>query len=470
MEKYHVDFTKIAKMLDSNRIPLKGNEHRLVKVAFDMFRIDGDESDDLWQLQADDDGNEFLVRTYSLDEDKVEASNWSVMADKKYANLTISFNNVPLIRLASKDFGAETPYDGKSLQGVVYKKLSSDGKFALKLLSELPSEKFVAIKQSGLLEDIKNWITAKDITDPIIEEIKEIVDKNDSEIEETEDEQEAVDLKKEPAVPFGNLANNDKEWSLAFFNLHLNKEAHCGKCGINDVKDMFGDEYDSNNNGVKYNKVFDEIRSKYLEKNNVETIGDLPKKEISKLFKELEEAWPYENDALAALEMKLMVRAELDEEDKAFWDSGMETYGPGSQSSEGVEADREYLIDKAENLISEYPLDLDEIEKVETLISDLQNEKYPEMDSGDELEKLIFDIENKYAEQDNEDKFDFTDVNSDEGQWAPEEIELTDSDIEELGTKLVSPEELKRILKDIKTLAPVDQQALENYLEAKTNG
>jgi len=217
MEKYQADFTDIARMLDPDRLPLKGNEHKLVRVAFDMFRLDGDEADDLWQVQADDDGNEFLVRTYALDgeDNKVaEASDWSVLADKKYANLTVSFKDMPLTRIASKDFGAENPRDGKSLQGIIFKKLSSNGAFALKLIGSLPQEKISALRQAGLLEIIT-----------------ELIDKVTPECEETSkkhkesDEQEAVDPKKGPSIPVGNLANEDQEWSLAFLNLHLTKTA-----------------------------------------------------------------------------------------------------------------------------------------------------------------------------------------------------------------------------------------------------
>lgn len=191
MVKFQLDLAKVADMLDPNKIPMKGNESKLIRVAFDLFRVDGDEADDLWQLQADDDGNEFLVRTYSLPEEKVaEASVWSVLADKKYANLTVSFNGVPLTRLASKDYGAENPHDGKSLQGVVFRKLSSDGEFVFKLLADLPREKRMALRQAGLIDDLKNWLQSKDITGPIIEKITALVEETVPEYEEKESEEE----------------------------------------------------------------------------------------------------------------------------------------------------------------------------------------------------------------------------------------------------------------------------------------
>lgn len=334
MDKFQVDFTGIARMFDPNRLPLKGNEHKLVRVAFDLFRVDGDEADDLWQIQADDDGNEFLVRTYALDgeEEKVSsASDWSVLADKKYANLTVSFMGVPLTRIASKDYGAEDPHSGKSLQGVVSRKLSTDGEFALKLLQTLPQEKLAALKQAGLLQKITDWLQSKDITDPIIAEIKDLVDQSvpgyKENFEENEEEleleeQEAADPKKGPSIPVGDLASEDQEWSLAFLNLHLTKTAD-----IQDTPDF---------------------------------------------------------------------------------------YTPGSSSS-GVD-----LINLSDDVVQNAP---------------------PPIPASE--------------------KFDVTDVDSGEGEWAPEDIELSEEDLEEVDSGNV-----KKILEEIDALAPEDKQALETYFKS----
>lgn len=226
MEKFQPELEKVAEMFNTNRIPVKGNEHRLTKVAFDLFRVDGDETDDLWQVQADDDGNEFLVRTFfSNDEKTAEASDWSVKADKKCANLTISFRDVPLTRLACKDYGAENYSDGKSLQGVVFNKLCSDGEFALKLVSSLPKEKLFALKQAGLIEDIKNWLESKDITDAVINKVEEIMKEDKKDEENNEEEQDAKGPAFKAYVPFGDLSAED-QWSLAFLEMKLEKKAN----------------------------------------------------------------------------------------------------------------------------------------------------------------------------------------------------------------------------------------------------
>jgi hypothetical protein len=155
MDDFQIDFTELANKLNPNVIPVRGNEKRITRVAFDLFRIEGDEPDDLWQVQADDDGNEFLVRTYSLEEDNnsidqmvQKESDWSVRADKKYDNLTVSYKNVPLQRIATKEYNIETPEDGKTFQGILFNKLSSDKDFVFKFLNSLPKHKRIALAES----------------------------------------------------------------------------------------------------------------------------------------------------------------------------------------------------------------------------------------------------------------------------------------------------------------------------------
>jgi len=154
MDKFGIDFSGIAKMMDNNHLPVQGNEHRMIRVAFDLFRLKGDEAEDLWQVQSADDGD-FLVRTYSLPDDEIEVeSDWSVMADKKCAHFTITYKNVPIKRIDAADHGAETPEDGKVLQGVIFRKLASDAKFVEALIGSLPKEKKDVLQSIfGMYED-----------------------------------------------------------------------------------------------------------------------------------------------------------------------------------------------------------------------------------------------------------------------------------------------------------------------------
>lgn len=144
MSRFELDFSHLKEAVqpDQSRIPFKGNEHRLTRVAFDLFHMDND-AESLWQVQADDDGNEFLVRTYDMDQpDDLQAqSKWSVDADKKQANLTIAYRGMPIHRLAVADFGAETPAEARSLQKLVQSRLAADEDFVVSLIESLPAAK-----------------------------------------------------------------------------------------------------------------------------------------------------------------------------------------------------------------------------------------------------------------------------------------------------------------------------------------
>lgn len=268
-----MDFTNIAEMFNPDKIPLRGNEHRITRVAFDLFRVDGDEVNDLWQVQADDDG-EFLVRTYSLpnEEEVTKNSDWSVLIDKKCANLTILFKGVPITRTASKDYGVENKSDGKMLQGIIFRKLSADGQFASKVLDSLSENKLHVLKQSGLLDDIREWIEKK--------QEKENYDGI---------EQDNSDPKLRPNVPFGNLAAEDDEWKLAFLDLHL-KKAHCGECEDN-ASDFDEIGISEQKADEQYEEMFDELLNSFKSKYDVGSLGDLSEDAKNELFDEMDSRW-----------------------------------------------------------------------------------------------------------------------------------------------------------------------------------
>jgi hypothetical protein len=160
MGKYELDLSDVAKVVmpDPNRLPLEGNRDRLVHVAFDLFRLKGDNTEDLWQTQADDDGNEFLVRTYSLPEEEqqiVQASDWRVVSDGKGNNLTVLYRNIPIHRLATADTNASTAADVELLRQTVQEKLSTDDTFVSKFIDSIPEEKRDLLSTAGFFDIFK---------------------------------------------------------------------------------------------------------------------------------------------------------------------------------------------------------------------------------------------------------------------------------------------------------------------------
>ena len=145
MGNFDLDFSHLRTVVAPDRIPVRGNEHRITRVAFDLFRIDEDR-EHLWQVQADDDGNEFLVRTYELPkEDALQAkSEWSVVEDGKKASLTVVFCGMPVHRLVASEYGARTPEEVGLLRDLLQTKLAED-EFAGRFIASMPGPKRAAL-------------------------------------------------------------------------------------------------------------------------------------------------------------------------------------------------------------------------------------------------------------------------------------------------------------------------------------
>lgn len=150
MKKYEIDLTEIHNMFheDPNRIPVIGNEQRLVRVAFDLFRLKGDVKEDLWQVQADDDGKEYLVRMYSIPEEEEVKSNWNILEDSKQANLTVAYNKTPIYRISCSEYGIE-PSDISIFSRAILKKLATDKNFEIVFFNKLPASKQELLKMAG---------------------------------------------------------------------------------------------------------------------------------------------------------------------------------------------------------------------------------------------------------------------------------------------------------------------------------
>ncbi len=142
MSKFELDLELLGKEIfpkSIDRIPVKGNEQKMIRVAFDLFRLDGSNKEDLWVVQADDDGNEFLVRTYDLPEEEEFSKNacWEAHCDKKEKNLTLSYEGVPVKRFALLDYGVMDKEDVAVFKSVVLRKVATDSDFANFLLKDL---------------------------------------------------------------------------------------------------------------------------------------------------------------------------------------------------------------------------------------------------------------------------------------------------------------------------------------------
>jgi len=157
MANFQIDLKELKDTIvpDNSKVPLKGNENKIIRVAFDLFRFKDGDPEELWQVQSSDDG-EFLVRTYALpgDEGNIEPSKWSVQADKKEENITVSYLNTPILKIAAKKYGITDPNDVRLLERVIYNKLATDNNFVNKVVRSLSIEKQTLLKNAGLSIEI----------------------------------------------------------------------------------------------------------------------------------------------------------------------------------------------------------------------------------------------------------------------------------------------------------------------------
>jgi hypothetical protein len=145
MGDFDLDYSHLCAVVAPDRILLRGNEHRITRIAFDMFRLD-DDKENLWQVQADDDGNEFLVRTYELPKDDgiQSTSEWHVQEDSRKASLTVAYRGMPIHRLVAAEYGANTADEVKLLRDLVQAKLA-EPEFAGRMLTSMPEPKRAAL-------------------------------------------------------------------------------------------------------------------------------------------------------------------------------------------------------------------------------------------------------------------------------------------------------------------------------------
>lgn len=153
MDRFQLDFGFLNEVVnpDTSRVPYRGNEDKFVRVAFDLFKTKDNSCEDLWKIQADDDGNEYLVRTYDVEDVVVEAD-WSVALDKTAANLTVSYKGMPIHRLVASDYNAQNEADALLLRDVVQEKLATSKEFLVKFAGELPAEKREVLAEMGAID------------------------------------------------------------------------------------------------------------------------------------------------------------------------------------------------------------------------------------------------------------------------------------------------------------------------------
>lgn len=372
MEKFELDFNFLGKAVDpdKSRIPLKGNEDRIVKVALDMVRFKDGGPEELWQIQSNDDG-EFLVRTFDVSEEEViKSSNWKVLLDKKEENITIAYQNVPIKRIACADYSINNIKEALLLRDTIYDRLNNDNKFVKHLINSVSTE-----KQAYLVEMFSNNVykQARDIPVKIYdpegklthEEKWQIPEGRDIPVRVIEPESEPAWLKptkeileKRKQRQLQETARKRQQQKQKELRNHQRKTAPIYESTDPIAGLLVDDVQDADSGSKAYREYFEE-------KLKGRDLGKMSDEEKEELFKEVDRGWKNESECmeseflahdqwnLAFLELHLSKNA-TDPFTESLY-SVIPSEKPKSESEKKLAREEEFELEPEEELQFEKP-------------------------------------------------------------------------------------------------------------------
>jgi hypothetical protein len=121
-----------------DRIPLT-EDLKIKKVAFDMYKVLGDQYNDLWKVEEVD-GSSFLVRSSDPKYQMKEGGEWTAASNYDHNNVTLSYKNVPICSFSSEEYGFGTD-DIFTFKSALLDVANTDGEFIKKVVSSQPKAK-----------------------------------------------------------------------------------------------------------------------------------------------------------------------------------------------------------------------------------------------------------------------------------------------------------------------------------------
>lgn len=134
-----VDQPKMVKEASSAKLKLAEHKGRFVHAGFDMFR--DTQSEYIWKLEKDPDtGEEFIIRTASIDPVYQQTNNWSAEPDagKKAITLLYKGHAIKAFKKADLAFSEDNIEDWRRF---LLDKISSDPSFLKHILQDLGDQK-----------------------------------------------------------------------------------------------------------------------------------------------------------------------------------------------------------------------------------------------------------------------------------------------------------------------------------------
>lgn len=111
----------------------------IVKVAFDVYRVDNDPYCDLWVLEEVD-GAPHLVRASDPRTEQEVDGAWVVTSDYDKQNVTLSYKTLPIARFSSSEFGF-TKDEIILFKSSILERVKGDDDFVKQIIAEQPTSK-----------------------------------------------------------------------------------------------------------------------------------------------------------------------------------------------------------------------------------------------------------------------------------------------------------------------------------------
>lgn len=121
-----------------DRLPVT-DDLKIRKVAFDMYKVLGDQYDDLWKVE-DVEGSSFLVRSSDPKYGTKEGGDWTAASNYDYNNVTLSYKSVPICSFSSDEYGFEGE-DIFTFKSALLDMANSDEEFIKKVVASQPRAK-----------------------------------------------------------------------------------------------------------------------------------------------------------------------------------------------------------------------------------------------------------------------------------------------------------------------------------------
>lgn len=139
MEKSKIDYSRIEEAISPRRRVLMSEvAGRLRKVAFDVVRfVDSDNLDNLWRIEKESDGSEYIVAMYDSSYIPNKTSDWQVFSSD--GHLQVFYKNSFVAKFALHDIGL-SDQSVSNLYPEIENRLAHDNKFVKSLLQAVPEQ------------------------------------------------------------------------------------------------------------------------------------------------------------------------------------------------------------------------------------------------------------------------------------------------------------------------------------------